>query len=100
MAITLSVQTQELKDGAVKLNNHADALENIGKSFVQQGENMGDAYQGDENTAFVEKLKELSTKLYAMAEHLRNASKTLNTQAQNYEDRKNDNIAQINKLGN
>jgi len=35
-----------------------------------------------------------------MTEHLRKASQTLNTQAQNYENRKNDNIAQIRKLTN
>lgn len=98
MGITLSVETQTLKDGSKKISNYADTFENIYKSLLQQAENMGDAYQGDENTTYVEKIKELSTKLNSMTEHLRTASKALNTQAQNYEDRKNDNIAQIGKL--
>ena len=100
MGISLSVETQTLKDSATKINNYADTFENIYKSLLQQAENMGDAYQGDENIAYVEKIKELSTKLNGMTEHLRNASQTLNTQAQNYENRKNDNIAQIRKLSN
>ena len=100
MSISLSVQTQTLKDASTKISSYADTFENIYKSLLQQAENMGDAYQGDENTAYVEKIKELSTKLQGMTEHLRNASSTLNTQAQNYEDRKNDNISQIGKLTN
>ena len=98
MGVTLSVETQTLKEGARKISNYADTFENIYKSLLQQAESMGDAYQGDENTTYVEKIKELSTNLNAMTEHLRTASTTLNTQAQNYEDRKNDNIAQIGKL--
>ena len=59
---------------------------------------MGEAWQGDDNLAYVEKINNLSTKLNQMVEKLRSSSDTLNSQAQNYDDRRSDNISQVANL--
>ena len=61
---------------------------------------MEEAWQGDDNLAYVEKIKTLTTRLEDMTEKLRNASSTLTQQADNYDQRRQDNIIQVGNLSN
>ena len=98
MGKTISVETEQLKNAGVKLNEYANSFEEIYKNLLQQAETMGEAWQADDNLAYVEKIKHLTTRLNQMVEKLKNSGDVLTKQAQNYEDRKNNNIAQVSKL--
>ena len=98
MGKSITVEPQQLKDAATKINEYADSFEQIYKSLLQQAGTMGEAWQGDDNLAYVEKINNLSTKLNQMVEKLRSSSDTLNSQAQNYDDRRSNNISQVANL--
>ncbi len=94
-----SVEPQQLKNAGTKLTEYATTFEEIYQNLFQQAETMGEAWVGDDNLAFVEQIKGISTKLKQMADKLRTDGETLTKQAQNYDDRRTDNISQVSKLG-
>ena len=98
MGKVISVEPQQLKETATKINGYADSFEEIYKNLLQQAETMGEAWEGDDNLAYVEKIKGLPTRLNNMTEKLRTASATLNQQGTNYDERRTDNISQVSKL--
>ena len=100
MGKVISVEPQQLKDAATKIGEYADKFEEVYKSLLQQAETMGEAWVGDDNLAYVEQIKGLTTKLNQMVEKLRASSTTLNQQGQNYDDRRTENITQVSKLSN
>ena len=100
MGKSIQVEPQQLRDAATKVSGYADTFEEIYKSLLQQVSTMGEAYQSSDNEAFVQKINGVATKLNQMVEKLRSGRDNLNTQAKNYEDRRQDNINQVNNLGN
>lgn len=98
MGKVISVEPQQLKDAATKISGYADSFEEIYTNLLQQAETMGEAWEGDDNLAYVEKIKGLTTRLSNMTEKLRTASSTLNQQGTNYDERRSDNISQVAKL--
>ena len=98
MGKIITVEPQQLKDASTKLNEYANSFETIYKNLLQQAQTMGDAWQGQDNLAYVEKIKGITTRLSGMTEKLRNASQTLERQATNYIDRRTDNIQQVANL--
>jgi len=100
MGKTFSVEPEQLKSAATKISGYADSFEEIYKNLLSQAETMEEAWQGDDNLAYVEKIKTLTTRLEDMTEKLRNASSTLTQQADNYDQRRQDNIIQVGNLSN
>ncbi len=98
MGKVIQVEPQELRNAATKVSGYADTFEEIYKSLLQQASSMGEAYQSTDNEAFVEKINGIATNLNQMVEKLRAGSDNLTAQAQNYEDRRQDNINQVNSL--
>ena len=98
MGKSISVEPQQLRNASTKIDEYAETFEEIYKNLLQQAGTMGEAWQGDDNLAYVEKINNLTTKLNQMVEKLRSASDTLTSQAQNYEDRRTDNINQVANL--
>ena len=99
MGKSIQVEKQQLRDAAKKDSGYADTIKEIYKSLLQQASTMGEAYQSSDNEAFVQKINGVATKLNQMVEKLRSGRDNLNTQAKNYEDRRQDNINQVNNLG-
>ena len=98
MGKVISVEPAQLTATGVKLEEYANSFEEIYKELLRQAETMGEAWQGADNLAYVEKIKGITTKMNAMVEKLKIAGTTLKQQAKNYDDKRNDNIAQVQKL--
>lgn len=100
MAIKIRVTPSELEAASKKLTSISESYTGIYNQLMQQAQTMGAAWEGADNLAFVEQISGFCEELKSMATKLENASAALHTQAQNYESRQNDNIAQVKKLTN
>lgn len=100
MGKVISVEPAQLTSTGTKLEEYATSFEEIYKELLRQAETMGEAWQGADNLAYVEQIKGITTKMSAMVEKLRGAGATLKQQAKNYDDKRADNIAQVQKLNN
>ena len=100
MASRIRVTPSELEAAAKKLSSISESYTGIYSQLMQQAQNMGAAWEGADNLAFVEQITGFCEELKNMASKLEAASTALRTQAQNYEARQNDNIAQVKKLTN
>ena len=100
MGKVISVEPAQLTSTGSKLEEYATSYEEIYKELLRQAETMGEAWQGADNLAYVEKIKGIANKMSAMAKKIRTAGATLKQQAKNYDDKRADNIAQVEKLEN
>lgn len=100
MGKVISVEPAQLTSASGKLEEYANTFEEIYKELLRQAETMGEAWQGADNLAYVEQIKGITTKMSAMVEKLKVAGSTLKQQAKNYDDKRSDNIAQVQKLSN
>lgn len=94
----LRVTPAELLAASQKLASISESYTSIYNQLMQQAQMMGAAWEGADNQAFVEQISGFGEELKSMAEKINTASQALRTQAQNYENRQNDNIAQVKKL--
>lgn len=100
MGKVISVEPAQLTSTGSKLEEYATSFEEIYKELLRQAETMGEAWEGADNLAYVEQIKGITNKMSAMVEKLKTAGVTLKQQAKNYDDKRNDNIAQVKKLNN
>lgn len=100
MGKVISVEPAQLTSTGTKLEDYATAFENIYKELLRQAETMGEAWQGTDNLAYVEQIKGITNKMSVMVQKLKTSGETLKRQAKNYDDKRNDNIAQVQKLSN
>lgn len=94
----IRVSPSELMATSHKLASLSEEYTSIYVQLMQQTQSMGAAWEGADNLAFVEQITGFSNDLKSMADKLNVVSNALRTQAQNYETRQNDNIAQVRKL--
>lgn len=94
----IRVTPSELMAVSNKLSSIAENYTSIYTQLMQQAQSMGAAWEGADNLAFVEQITGFCEELKSMADKINSASSALQTQAQNYENRQNDNIAQVRKL--
>lgn len=100
MVKIISVEPGQLKAKGNELEELSNAFNEITKNLIRHAETMGDAWQGADNLAFVEQIKGIIPKMNLMVDKLKNAGLTLKQQAKNYDDKRSDNIAQVQKLNN
>lgn len=98
MGKVIGVTPEELKTTGGSLEKQAEAYTTIYKQLLQTASTMGDAWSGEDNQAFVEKINGLLQELESMAKKLDLAGKALIKQGTQYLDRQDANKAQIGKL--
>ena len=69
-------------------------------NLIQQAQTMGTAWESEDNLAFVNQISGLCDDLKSMSDKLLSASEVLKQMQINYENRLNDNTAQVKKLSN
>lgn len=100
MASRIRVSPAELESASKKIAAIAEEYTSIYTQLMQQAQTMGSAWEGADNLAFVEQISGFCEELKSMTTKLETASTALNTQAQNYIGRQDDNVAQVRKLTN
>lgn len=101
MGKDINVQSfSDMANAAQKLNSLSEEYSQISKQLMQKAEQMGEAWQGADNQAFVQQISGFTQELDMMATQLKTDSDTLTKQKQNYEQRQDDNISQVSKLAN
>lgn len=100
MSKRIRVTPEELGQASSKFSELAGTYTDIYTQLLQQASTMGQAWEGEDNMAFVNQITGFSEDLKAMANHLEQASQALKTQQQNYEQRQQANISSVQKLTN
>lgn len=100
MGKTLRVEPAQVSAASKTLSSLSSKYSSIASQMMQKADNMGSAWDSEDNKAFVTQIDGFCEDLKQMAQKLESASEMLNLQYQNYENRKNDNIAQVKKLAN
>ena len=92
------VTPEELETASQAIAGLSEEYTSIYTQLLQQANTMGEAYKGEENIAFVNKINGLCDHLRAMANKLKDGSDTLYQQAGQYIGRRDFNKQQINNL--
>lgn len=100
MGKRIVVTPEELGKAAERLLDLSDAYTQISTQLFQTAGTMGEAWQGEDNLAFVDQINGFCEELKTMAEKLRTDAEALKTQQANYANRQQDNITQVRKLAN
>ena len=100
MGKVFRVDPDKLKEASKQLQNLSDSYTQIYTQLLQQASEMGAAWEGPDNLAFVQQINGFLEELQAMAKKLSLASQTLEAQGSNYATRCDDNITQVQKLVN
>lgn len=100
MGKTLRVEPAQLSTASKTLSSLSSEYTSISSQMMQKADNMGSAWDSEDNKAFVSQIDGFCEDLRNMAQKLESASEMLRLQYDNYENRKNDNIAQVKKLTN
>ena len=101
MGVTVKVDSfDEMAKAAAKLQALSESYTEIYTQLLQEASTMGAAWEGEDNSAFVERITGFTDELKAMAQHLADASRALDQQRANYVARQDSNITAVNKLAN
>ncbi len=100
MGKRVRVTPEELEAASKKIAELSTSYTEIYSQLLQQAQTMGDAWEGDDNIAFVDQINGFCEDLKLMAQKLSAASDALHKQKMNYSNRQESNIAQIKKLSN
>lgn len=95
-----TVDPAALHAAATKFTQLSQDYTTVYNRLLNSARNMGDAWSSADNQAFVEQINGLCEELKAMATHLETASKTLDQQATNYEQTRDNNSRQVKQLKN
>ena len=90
----------EMERAAATLKEISESYTTIYKKMMRDVTMMGQAWEGEDNVAFVNQITGFIKKLDAMAEKLQTAGEALHQQKENYMQRQDQNIQQIRKLNN
>ncbi len=100
MGKILRVESTRIQAASKTLSSLSGKYSGIAAQMMQKADNMGNAWDSEDNKAFVAQIDGFCEDLRQMSQKLQSASEMLALQYQNYENRKNDNIAQVKKLAN
>ena len=100
MGKTIRVNPEAIGRTANQLDEYSESYTSIYTQMMQLASTMGQAWEGEDNLAFVEQINGFCDDLKSMADKMKNSAQTLRTQRDNYVNRQNDNIAQVRKLTN
>ncbi len=100
MGKKIRVTPEELDKASQKLSGLSDDYSEIYAQLLQQAQTMGEAWEGEDNLAFVDQINGFCEELKSMAQKLKLASETIFKQKMNYSNRQDTNITQARKLTN
>jgi len=96
----IRVTPEELGTASQTMMGLSEDYTTIYNQLLQQARTMGDAWDGEDNIAFVTQIDGFCEELKQMADKLKSVGEALKQQQTNYAERQNDNIAQVKKLVN
>ncbi len=100
MGKVLRVTPEELEKASKSLTEMSTTYSDIYKQLLQKASTMGEAWEGEDNLAFVQQINGFCEELKAMADKLQLASDALMKQKTNYTTRQDTNITGARKLAN
>ncbi len=95
---TFTTDYGTLDQKAARLEEHANQYEAISKQLHTTATSMGNAYESEDNKAFVTQIEAMCRDLQALVERLRNASGVLKAQANMYRQQEASNTSAANSL--
>ena len=85
MGKTIQVASfSEMESTSLKLKEYSESYDSISKQLLQAAENMGTAWEGADNLAFVQQIQGFSDDLKSMADKLLLAAEALKKQQDSY----------------
>jgi WXG100 family type VII secretion target len=100
MGKVIRVTPEELETSSTKLGEYSETYLQISNQLMMQAETMSQAWEGDDNLAFVNQIKGFTEELKMMSDKLKTASDVLLQQKNNYSTRQQNNIDQVKQLAN
>ena len=100
MGKRIRVTPQELEAASKKFAGLSETYTGIYTELMQVASTMGEAWEGEDNAAFVDQITGFTKDLQTMAEKLRIASEALEKQRTNYVTMQESNAGQVRKLTN
>lgn len=100
MGKKVRVTPEELDSASKKLGEFSDTYTDIYSQLMQEAGTMGEAWEGEDNLAFVQQINGFCEELKAMAAKLKTAADALHQQKVNYAARQEANITEVKKLTN
>lgn len=100
MGKKIRVTPEELEAASKNLLEFSNTYTDIYGQLMKETGTMGEAWESDDNVAFVNQINGFCEDLKAMASKLQTASDTLHQQKVNYSTRQETNITQVQKLAN
>lgn len=100
MGKVIRVTPEELETASTKLGEYSETYLQISNQLMMQAETMSQAWEGDDNIAFVNQIKGFTEELKMMSDKLKTASDVLLQQKNNYSTRQQNNIDQVKQLAN
>ena len=100
MGKRIRVTPEELKKASTQLEGISKDYTSLYNQLMREATTMGEAWEGEDNLAFVNQISGFCEELKAMADKLQTASDALLQQKENYQNRQEANIAQVKKLAN
>ena len=95
-----TVDPPVLKTAAQKFTQLSQEYTTVYTRLLNAAQTMGDAWNAEDNLAFVNQINGFCEELRLMSEHLEQASKTLIMQANNYETVRDNNTSNVRRLAN
>lgn len=96
----IRVTPEELGAASQAVAGLSEEYTSIYTQLLQQAGTMGEAWDGEDNLAFVDQINGFCEELKQMADKLSIASDALKQQQTNYANQQQDNITQVRKLTN
>ncbi|OCA87676.1 hypothetical protein A8F94_07420 [Bacillus sp. FJAT-27225] len=100
MGKRIRVTPQELETASKKMAELSQTYTGIYTQLMQVAGTMGEAWEGEDNLAFVDQINGFNDDLKSMADKLQTASQALANQKANYAQRQEANMAGVRKLSN
>ncbi|MDR6121350.1 WXG100 family type VII secretion target [Bacillus sp. SLBN-46] len=100
MGKRIKVTPQELETASKKLTELSETYTGIYTQLMQAAGTMGEAWEGEDNLAFVDQINGFNEDLKNMADKLATASQALVAQRANYVATQENNMVQVRKLTN
>ncbi|WP_068673714.1 WXG100 family type VII secretion target [Oceanobacillus sp. Castelsardo] len=100
MAKRIRVTPEELGTASQKVQELSESYTSIYNQLMQAASTMGEAWEGEDNLAFVDQINGFNDDLKNMADKLMTASQALEQQRSNYAAIQENNKVQVRKLTN
>ena len=98
--VTIKVNPKALSDASERISESSKKYKKISKLLLDRATKMGNAWEGDDNQAFVKQISGLSEDLDNMVKKLDVVSKALDKQGKLYEKTQKGIIDDVKKLKN